>query len=49
MTFGRTLLTFGAGIVGGIYLTQNYRVPDITRVFGDILSKAKKVEVENRR
>lgn len=47
--FGRTVFTFGLGVVGGIYLTQNYRVPDITRVFSDWLQKAKKVEAENRR
>lgn len=49
MTFSRFVFTFGAGVVGGIYITQNYRVPDITRVFSDWVSKAKKVEIENRR
>jgi hypothetical protein len=47
--FAKTLFTFGLGVVGGIYVSQNYRVPDVTKMLKDFLGKARKIEEENRR
>jgi len=43
------LLVLGAGVVAGVYLAQNYRVPDIKGLLDEAGAKVRSLEAETRK
>lgn len=44
----RSSLKFAAGTVFGVYLSQNYKVPDVKKLVIPVISAVKLIEDSNR-